>query len=92
MDRGEVASTRGIGRRLSGISARLGVLLTLTVLFLMVLASAAHAAEPWVVSDKADYLPGSTVTLYGGDWAGDSQVRVQAHCKARHLTFTGAPV
>ncbi|MBN1193286.1 MAG: DUF11 domain-containing protein [Coriobacteriia bacterium] len=35
--------------------------------------------EPWVISDRDDYAPGSLVTLSGGDWLGDSAVHLQVN-------------
>jgi len=34
------------------------------------------AAAPWIASDKADYAPGSTVHLIGGNWQAGEEVRI----------------
>jgi hypothetical protein len=62
----------------------LGSLIRLLAVFALVLGSAtatvgvASAGEPppTIASDKADYAPGSTVTLTGSGWSGDTSVHI----------------
>src|SRR5437764_7636150 len=36
----------------------------------------ASTTNPWIQSDQADYAPGSTVTLTGGNWAPGESVHI----------------
>ncbi|MDX6547568.1 MAG: hypothetical protein QOG33_1118, partial [Gaiellales bacterium] len=50
------------------------------------------STAPWIQSDQADYAPGSTVTLTGGNWAPGESVHVFVDDTTNHTWNHSADV
>ena len=77
-DRGETREKR-VGSRTR--TKRPGSLLafSLTVVAALIFAGNAFAEGPVIASDKADYAPGETVTLYGSYWGAAESVHINVN-------------
>jgi Glucodextranase, domain B len=82
-------------RTCGSLSLLLGVILATAMLCLSGAASAALTGDttsPWIQSDKADYAPGSTVTLDGGNWVAGDTVHIFVDDSSNHTWQHSADV
>jgi hypothetical protein len=75
-----VGSVTGSAHRRNGVALLLTTLAALVALLALAGSSGAmtssSGAAPWIASDLADYAPGSTVHLTGGNWQPGEEVRI----------------
>jgi hypothetical protein len=75
-----VGSVTGSAHRRNGVALLLTTLAALVALLALAGSSGAmtssSGADPWIASDQADYAPGSTVHLTGGNWQPGEEVRI----------------
>jgi hypothetical protein len=79
-------------RTRGSLSVLLGVILATAMLCMAGAASAALDTSPWIQSDKADYAPGSTVTLDGGNWVAGDTVHIFVDDSSNHTWQHSADV